>query len=119
MKDGWLHSGDRGTKDEQGYVRVIGRVKDAFKTSRGSFITPNPLEEVLAENDYVEQVCVAGLGIPQPIALFNLSEIGQKTDRKTVAASLVASIRDLNATRANYERISNRCHHDGNLEPGK
>ncbi|MGC6471363.1 MAG: AMP-binding protein [Parvibaculales bacterium] len=105
-KNGWLHSGDRGTMDEQGYVRVIGRVKDAFKTAKGSFITPNPLEEVLAENDYVEQVCVAGLGIPQPIALFNLSEIGQKTDRDTVAASLVASIRDLNATRANYERIS-------------
>lgn len=78
LQDGWLQSGDRGTLDEHGYLRIIGRVKDAFKTSKGSYITPNPLEEVLAKNEFVEQVCVVGLGIPQPIALYNLSEIGQK-----------------------------------------
>ena len=105
-KDGWLQSGDRGTLDEHGFLRIIGRVKDAFKTSKGSFITPNPLEEVLAANDYVEQVCVAGLGIPQPIALFNLSEIAKKTDKQLVETSLMQSIEELNATRANYERIS-------------
>ena len=60
----------------------------------------------MAENDYVEQVCVAGLGIPQPIALFNLSKIGLKTDKETVESALTESIKALNATRANYERIS-------------
>ncbi len=104
--DGWMHSGDRGTIDENGYVRVIGRVKDAFKTSKGSYITPNPMEEVLAKNDYIEQCCVAGLGIPQPICLVNLSEKGQKTDRSIVANELSKSLKELNGTLSNYERVS-------------
>ena len=104
--NGWMHSGDRGTIDENGYVRVIGRVKDAFKTSKGSYITPNPMEEVLAKNDYIEQCCVAGLGIPQPICLVNLSEKGQKTDRSIVANELSKSLKELNGTLSNYERVS-------------
>ncbi len=106
LQDGWLQSGDRGTIDNQGFVRIIGRVKDAFKTAKGSYVTPNPLEEVLAKNDFVEQVCVVGLGIPQPIALYNLSEIGQKADKADVEASIVQSIAELNKTRAKFEHIS-------------
>ena len=106
LVDGWMHSGDRGTIDKNGYLRIIGRVKDAFKTSKGSYITPNPLEEILTANDYIEQICVAGLGIPQPIALVNLSDIGKTADRATVEASLVESVQNLNNQRANFERIS-------------
>jgi len=106
LVDGWMHSGDRGTIDANGYVRVIGRVKDAFKTSKGSYITPNPLEEVLMKNDYIEQICVAGLGIPQPIALVNLSEMGTAAAKETVAASIQTTLKALNDTRANFERIS-------------
>lgn len=104
--DGWMHSGDRGSMDAQGYIRVTGRVKDVFKSSKGKFITPNPLEEVLAENDFVEQVCVAGLGCPQPLALVNLSEIGKKEDPKQVESSLHQSLTELNAKLANYEKVS-------------
>lgn len=106
LQDGWLQSGDRGTMDNHGFLRIVGRVKDAFKTSKGSYVTPNPLEEVLAKNDFVEQVCVVGLGIPQPIALYNLSEIGLKADKADVEASIVKSIAELNETRAKYEHIS-------------
>ena len=106
LKDGWLHSGDRGTLDEDGYLRIIGRVKDAFKTAKGSYVTPNPLEEVLAKNDFVEQVCVVGLGIPQPIALYNLSAIGSKADKTEVESSLMEDIKSLNDTRAKFEWIS-------------
>lgn len=106
LKDGWLHSGDRGTIDSNGFLRVVGRVKDAFKTSKGSFITPNPLEEVLAENEFVEQVCVVGLGIPQPIALFNLSPLGMKAEKSEVETALNRTIDNLNKSRANFERIS-------------
>ena len=106
LKDGWLHSGDRGKLDEQGYLRVTGRVKDAFKTAKGSYITPNPLEETILKDDFVEQVCVAGIGIPQPIALINLSESGKAADRAKVEASLIKTITQLNQTRANFEHIS-------------
>ena len=104
--DGWMHSGDKGTIDEQGNVRVVGRVKDAFKTSKGSYVTPNPMEEVLMKNDYIEQVCVAGLGIPQPIALVNLSEIGMAADKEAVSQSIIDSVQLVNSTRANFEKIS-------------
>ncbi len=104
--DGWMHSGDRGTMDENGYVRVIGRVKDAFKTSKGSYVTPNPIEEGIMKNDLVEQVCVVGLGIPQPIALVNLSEIGVAADPTEAEQSILNTVNQVNNTRANYERIS-------------
>ena len=103
--DGWMHSGDRGTIDKDGYVKVIGRVKDAFKTSKGSYVTPNPMEEVLMGNDNIEQVCVVGLGIPQPIALINLSEIGIAADKTAVEDSIKETLTELNKTRANFEKI--------------
>jgi len=106
LKNGWLHSGDVGTLDEQGYLRIVGRVKDAFKTSKGSYVTPNPLEEVLAQNDFIDQVCVVGLGIPQPIALCNLSPPGLESDKDEVETSIMESITELNKTRASFERIS-------------
>ena len=104
--DGWMYSGDRGTIDENGYVRVVGRVKDAFKTSKGSYVTPNPMEEVIANNDFVEQCCVAGLGIPQPICLVNLSEVGNSQERAVVEESLSNELADLNKTLTGYQRIS-------------
>jgi len=64
------------------------------------------MEEVIMKNDYVEQVCVAGLGIPQPIALVNLSEIGQAADKSVVAQSLESSLKAANQDRAKYEHIS-------------
>ena len=117
LKDGWLQSGDRGTIDEDGYIRVIGRVKDAFKTAKGSYVTPNALEEYLSENDYIEQICVVGLGIPQPIALVNLSPIGASASKSDIEASFIDSLNALNATRANYERISTIVIHSETWTP--
>ncbi len=106
LKDGWLYSGDRGEIDEQGYLRVTGRVKDAFKTAKGSYVVPNPLEEFIDGNEYVEQVCVAGLGIPQPIVMVNLAESARGQSNDDLAASLLQTVEELNSQRANFERIS-------------
>lgn len=106
LKDGWIYSGDRGTMDEEGYVRVTGRVTDAFKTAKGSYVTPNKMEEVISKNQYVDQVCVVGLGIPQPIALINLCEEAKGLPQDQVAGSILSSIHEVNESCAKFERIS-------------
>ncbi|RBP51660.1 AMP-binding protein [Arenicella xantha] len=106
LVDGWIHSGDRGSCDEFGFVRITGRVSDAFKTAKGSYVTPNPLEEALSANEFVEQVCVAGLGMPQPIALINLSEHAQNQPASEVEASIRETKNRLNESRAKFEQIS-------------
>lgn len=107
LKDGWVYSGDRGTIDEKGFVRVIGRVKDAFKTAKGKYVTPNPIEEDLLEHEYIEQACVVGLGIPQPIALINLSEEALTLEKETIQIALKASLQRANQDLAAYQKISN------------
>ncbi len=104
--DGWMHSGDRGTIDDQGFLRVIGRVKDAFKTAKGQFITPNPIEESLSKNECIEQVCVCGINVPQPIAIVNLSEVGKISDKSAVEKSLADTLQKVNTTLASYQKVS-------------
>ncbi|WP_299433316.1 AMP-binding protein [uncultured Aquimarina sp.] len=106
LKNDWLHSGDKGSIDEHGFLRIIGRVSDAFKTSKGKYITPNPMEERIEKNVLVEQVCVAGLGLPQPVAVINLSEVALATSKEEVELSLDKTLVSLNKDLANYERVS-------------
>jgi len=106
LKDGWLHSGDRGKLDENGFLKVVGRVKDAFKTGKGQFITPNPIEEAIMKNECVEQVCVCGINVPQPIALINLSEAASAMDRPNVEASLKETLINVNSKLASYQKVS-------------
>jgi long-chain acyl-CoA synthetase len=105
-EDGWYYTGDRGTIDENGYLRIIGRVKDAFKTAKGKFITPNKLEEKLGANQYIEQICIAGITCVQPIALINLSEAGMAMDKAKVEAALKDDLEALNSKLASYTKIS-------------
>lgn len=106
LNNGWLASGDRGTVDEHGFVRIVGRVKDAFKTSKGKYIIPNPIEEKLIQNDHIEQVVVVGLGIPQPMALVNLSEIANNCTQKELNESLEKSLNEANTDTPKYQCLS-------------
>ena len=74
IRDGWLHTGDRGEIDSDGYLTITGRVKDVFKTSKGKFVQPNSIEGLLQRNTNIEQICVAGSGHSQPIVLIELTE---------------------------------------------
>ncbi|MEL6124279.1 MAG: AMP-binding protein, partial [Bacteroidota bacterium] len=106
IQDGWLHSGDKGVLDDDGYLRIIGRVKDAFKTAKGKFIVPTQIEEQFASNEYIDQICVAGLGIPQPVALVNLSELCQDREKNQLQEALRASLESVNSNLPGHEKLS-------------
>jgi long-subunit acyl-CoA synthetase (AMP-forming) len=106
LKDGWLHTGDQGHIDEDGYLFITGRVKDTFKTAKGKYIIPASLEWSFEANNDVEQVCVVGRGCPQPLALIVLSEVGTAKERKAVEESILASLKEVNEEIPNYRKIS-------------
>ena len=106
LKDGWIYSGDRGTIDDKGFLRVIGRVKDGFKTTKGKYIIPNPIEEKLSGYEMIEQVCLTGSNVSQPIALVNLSEQAHKMDKEKIKATLEAALEEVNASLESHEKVS-------------
>lgn len=71
-EDGFLKTGDMGVIDEQGRLKITGRVKELFKTSKGKYIAPVPIENRLNGHELIEAVCVTGPSFPQPFALVML-----------------------------------------------
>ncbi len=103
--DGFLRTGDQGQLDKDGFLTITGRVKDLFKTDKGKYISPAPIEMKLMNNSNIEQVCVVGMGIPQPIALVNLSAAGKAKSKEEIMLSLSASIQEINPTLEHYEHL--------------
>lgn len=105
LKDGWLCTGDMGEITPQGYIKITGRVKDMFKTAKGEYVVPAPIEFGFATNNFVEQVCVAGASLPQPIALVVLSDIAKSADKAQVMKSLADTVAHINPSVKHYEHI--------------
>jgi long-chain acyl-CoA synthetase len=103
--DGFLKTGDKGTIDAEGFLTITGRVKDQFKTAKAKFIAPAPIELKLLANNDIEQVCVVGTGIPQPIALIVLSQTGKSKPKDQLRQSLVSTFQEVNQTAEDYERL--------------
>jgi long-chain acyl-CoA synthetase len=80
-------------------------VKDQFKTDKGKYISPAPLELKLAINKDIDQICLVGSGIPQPIALITLSELGKTKSKTSLCAGLVATINQINSHIEKHEKI--------------
>jgi long-chain acyl-CoA synthetase len=104
-EDGFFKTGDSGQYDVDGFLYLTGRVKDQFKTDKGKYISPSPIELMVLKNNLIEQVCVVGMGIPQPIALVNLSEEGKKANRDELVASISATLNEANLDLENYEKL--------------
>ncbi len=106
LVDGWLHTGDKGEIDADGYLRITGRIKDIFKTSKGKYIAPAPIEGELSKNSWIEQVCLIGSGLDQPVALLELAPVAHEVARQQVDADLQKTLDQLNAQLDPHERIS-------------
>ncbi|MFM5786252.1 AMP-binding protein [Aeromonas veronii] len=89
--EGWLHTGDMGKLDKEGYLTITGRMKDVFKTAKGKYVAPVPIEGLLGQEPIIEQLCVIGYGMPQPIALVQLAESAMKGNREEFNARLEAA----------------------------
>ena len=106
LRGGWLHTGDKGFLDEDNYLHITGRVADSFKTSKGEYIEPLTLEQYFVNINEIEEVCVVGLGIAQPICLIQLSEIGKKCSNEEISNLLLDRLNEVNSEVVNYKKIS-------------
>lgn len=107
--EGFLRTGDIGEIDNEGFLRLTGRIKDIFKTSKGKYVAPAPIENLLSAHSQVEQVCVVGSNLPQPLALVQLSEAGSheaQSNRQQVNHSLGQLLEHVNASLARHEQLS-------------
>ena len=64
LRDGWYHSGDVGVLDDEGYLSIVGRLRDVIRTG-GETVAPAQVESVLAEHAAIAEVAVIGVADPQ------------------------------------------------------
>jgi long-chain acyl-CoA synthetase len=109
--DGWLRTGDKGQIDSQGLLRITGRVKDLFKTGKGKYVAPAPIEDKLVMHEAVEACVVTGANLGQPlgIVMLNAEAVSKASSdpgiRQALEASLAAHLKAINATLDPHERL--------------
>jgi len=108
--DGYFRTGDMGEVDAQGRLRITGRIKELFKTSKGKYVAPVPIENKLGSHPKIEAVCVGGANQPATFALVMLSEDARKElaaggDRGAIGSELGSLMDQVNATLDPHEQI--------------
>ena len=110
--DGYVRTGDKGSLDETGRLKITGRTKEIFKTSKGKYVAPAPIENELISNQYVELALVGGKSQPQPMAILQLSEAPKKkaieseSERATIGAALEAHLKAVNPKLDGHEQLA-------------
>ncbi|MBU2873853.1 AMP-binding protein [Marinobacter salexigens] len=110
-EDGYLKTGDKGEIDEMGRLKITGRMKEIFKTSKGKYIAPAPIENKLMANQSIELVCVSGANQTQPFAMIQLAEgirptLGDPNVRKELEAELTELVEKVNKTVDPHEQLA-------------
>jgi long-chain acyl-CoA synthetase len=118
LHDGWFATGDLATIDAEGYVRIVDRKKEIFKTSGGKYVAPARVETAILRSPHVAQVVVIGSDRPHPAALISpnwttlravlglpASPPPVLADRSDVRAFLIAECVRATADLATFEQI--------------
>jgi long-chain acyl-CoA synthetase len=108
--DGWLHTGDKGKLEADGYLRITGRVKDLFKTSKGKYVAPAPIEDRLVMHATVEACVVTGANLGQPVGIVMLNaEAAQRakdaSQRGAMEAAFAEHLKAVNAPLDPHEQL--------------
>lgn len=101
----FFKTGDRGEIDSQGYLKITGRTKELFKTSKGKYIAPAPIETKLMTSPLLEAGCVMGANLSQPLALAILSPAAATMDRNVLKNELSAHLSAVNAQLDPHEKL--------------
>jgi len=110
-EDGFFKTGDMVSIDSDGQLKIIGRIKEQFKTSKGKYVAPAPIEGRLMEHPAVEACCLMGSGQPSPFALVILSDdarakCADPAERRSTEESLRARMESINENLEPFERLS-------------
>jgi long-chain acyl-CoA synthetase len=108
--DGFFRTGDLGERNPDGQLKITGRVKDLFKTAKGKYVAPVPIENMLNAHPLIEQSIVAGMGQLAPFAVVVLAEtLRPRLNDVEVLAQVETQLyelhRDTNEKLAHYERL--------------
>ncbi len=110
-EDGFFRTGDVVQLEADGQLKIVGRVKDQFKTSKGKYVAPAPIESMFQAHSAVEACCVMGVGLPSPFAVVLLSEEARRRcedpdAQRALEASLLERMQEINGTLEPHERVS-------------
>jgi long-chain acyl-CoA synthetase len=108
--DGFFRTGDRGEIDEQGRLRLVGRLKEEFKTSKGKYVAPGQIEKLLSCSYLFESVAVFGSGMTAPFAMAVLTppirkDLAPSGHRADIEAKLAAELNSVNAQLEHHEQL--------------
>ena len=109
-EDRFFRTGDLGERRPDGMLKIIGRTKDLFKTAKGEYVAPAPIENLLNAHPMVELSLVSGVGQPAAYALVVLAEnlrprIGDAAVRTQVHSELEQLLDNLNRGLVNHEKL--------------
>jgi len=109
-EDGFFSTGDRGEIDSQGRLRLFGRLREEFKTSKGKYVVPSRIEMLLGASTLVESTAVFGAGMTLPFAMVVLplhkrEEAMTPEGRTEIEADLVVLIRSANTQLEHHEHL--------------
>lgn len=105
-QDGWLKTGDIGHQDTDGYLWITGRAKEIFKTAKGKYVAPAPIESALAAAGGIDYLCLAGAELTQPTMLAVLDAAERRQSHDAVKARLTEAMAKVNANLEPHERIA-------------
>lgn len=106
IRDGWLYTGDTGRIDEEGYLWITGRLKDIFKTQKGKYIAPLPIESELLPRSGMEQLCLIGANLTQPVVVAPVVEKPEGDALRALETQLEQVLEETNTHLPAHEQIS-------------